>query len=131
MLDKFNSFIRKNENKSEPEKLDSKYLIQFVDDIINSLGDINGVDNIIKLKNFTVSGEESPDSSDKFVIRYLLHLNNVDMKELNLEIENCKSHLDSENLILDVGDPRPISDLKEAILIQVYTSKYRRSKKVK
>jgi len=125
MLDKFGSFIRKNEKKSESGKLDSEYLIQFIDDIINSLADVNGVDNIIKFAN-------ANDNLDhKFVVRYLLHLNNIDMEELNSEILNCKAHLKSENLILDVGEKRSISGLKEAILLQVYTSKYRRSKKVK
>jgi hypothetical protein len=100
MLDRFKDFFRKRQTKvpevtKVPVEFDSEYLVNFTNDIILSLNDINGVSvkkqsTSVDVKNF-----------ETFIIKYRVKISDdIDLTNLKLELLNCKSHLQSEDLIL-------------------------------
>ena len=130
MIDKFKDFFRKRKTNipevpKVPIEFDSEYLVNFTNDIILPLNDINGVyikkpwaskvvfgsTQLTALDNLDITATRrlfntTPDelnNTDSFVMRYKVKLsNNVDLTEFKLELLNCKSHLESEDLILDL-----------------------------
>jgi hypothetical protein len=127
MIDKFKDFFRKKQTKV-PEvpksSIDPDYLINFTNDIITSLGDLKDVyieDKIILKKpesfiEYKVKlGKRTIETPKYFIIKYKVKLgNNVDLNELKLEILNCKSHLQSEDLVLNLkGKKHIIVSLKD------------------
>jgi hypothetical protein len=140
MVDRFKDFFRKRKtNIPEVPKLpiefDSEYLVNFTNDIILPLNDINGV--YIKKPwaskvvygatqltalgdlNYTATNRlfnTTPDelnNTDSFLMRYKVKFNNdVDLTEFKLDLLNCKSHLESEDLILDLkGEKKLVINL--------------------
>ena len=72
-----------------------EYLVNITNDIISSLNDINGV----SVKNTSTSA--SVQNFETFIIKYRVKISDdVDLTDLKLELLNCKSHLQSEDLIL-------------------------------
>jgi len=102
-------------------------LINFTNDIITSLGDLKDVyiedKTIIKKPDSFIEyevklGKRTIETPKYFIIKYKVKLgNNVDLNELKLEILNCKSHLQSEDLFLDLRGKKhiivPLKDNKE------------------
>jgi hypothetical protein len=140
MIDRFKDFFRKKQTKVPevpklPIEFDSEYLVNFTNDIILPLNDINGV--YIKKPwaskvvygatqltalgdlNYTATNRlfnTTPDelnNTDSFLMRYKVKFNNdVDLTEFKLDLLNCKSHLESEDLILDLkGEKKLVINL--------------------
>lgn len=95
MIDKFKSFIGKLKNKKTPEVFDYDYNIDLINSVIQSLNDISGV-NVYK-SNVVV--QKSP---ELFRLKYHVHLIDPNYDEFINELLNCKSHLESENLIIEL-----------------------------
>jgi hypothetical protein len=140
MIDKFKDFFRKRKTNipevpKVPIEFDSEYLVNFTNDIILPLNDINGVyikkpwaskvvfgsTQLTALDNLDITATRrlfntTPNelnNTDSFLMRYKVKLsNNVDLTEFKLELLNCKSHLESEDLILDLkGEKKLIINL--------------------
>jgi hypothetical protein len=134
MIDRFKDFFRKKQTKV-PIEFDSEYLVNFTNDIILPLNDINGVyikkpwaskvvvgaTQLTALDNLDITATRrlfntTPNelnNTDSFVMRYKVKLsNNVNLTEFKLELLNCKSHLESEDLILDLkGEKKLVINL--------------------
>lgn len=95
MIDKFKSFIGKLKNKKTPEVFDYDYNIDLINSVIQSLNDISGV-NVYK-SNVVV--QKNP---ELFRLKYHVHLIDPNYDEVINELLNCKSHLKSENLIIEL-----------------------------
>jgi hypothetical protein len=91
MIDKFKSFFQKRKKENT---FDSEYTKDVISDIISPLEDVRGV-NISKL---------SSDDSKLFEVRYNLSLtSDVDLEEFKNELLNCKSHIESKDLVMFVS----------------------------
>jgi hypothetical protein len=95
MIDKFKSFFQKR--KKEKNKFDPEYTKNVISDIILSLDDIKGV-------TISKSNIVTQDRFDLFKVKYHFNwTNNTDIEEFKNEILNCKSHIESEDLIINVS----------------------------
>jgi len=94
MIDKFKSFFKKR--KKEKNKFDPEYTKDVINDIILSLDDIKGV-------TISKSNIVTQDRIDLFKVKYHFNLTNTDLEEFKNELLNCKSHIESEDLIINVS----------------------------
>jgi phenylalanyl-tRNA synthetase beta chain len=94
MIKKFVDFFKAN--KDNPIKLDVNYLSDFIRDLMNNLGDLNGVD-CKRIQRSVPS-----DISDRFEYRYTIRfdLNNINIDEFENEFKNIVSYLSSEDLYI-------------------------------
>ena len=93
MIDKFKSFFQKRKKENT---FDSEYAKDVINDIISSLEDVRGV--TISKSNGVVQ-----DESKLFTVEYRFYLeNDIDLEEFKNEILNCKSHIESEDLVMFV-----------------------------
>jgi hypothetical protein len=94
MIKKFVDFFKAN--KDNPIKLDVNYLSDFIRDLMNNLGDLNGVD----CKRIQKAVPSS--ISDMFEYRYTIRfdLNNINIDEFENEFKNIISYLSSEDLYI-------------------------------
>ncbi len=100
MIKKFIDFFKAN--KDNPIKLDVNYLSGLIRDLMNNLGDLNGVD----CKRIQKSVPS--DISDMFEYRYTIRfdLNNINIDEFENELKGIISHLSSEDLYLLFDDTK-------------------------
>jgi hypothetical protein len=94
MIKKFVDFFKAN--KDNPIKLDVNYLSDFIRDLMNNLGDLNGVD-CKRIQKAVPNG-----ISDRFEYRYTirLDLNNINIDEFENEFKSIISYLSSEDLYI-------------------------------
>ena len=94
MIKKFVDFFKAN--KDNPIKLDVNYLSDFIRDLMNNLGDLNGVD-CKRIQRSVPS-----DISDRFEYRCTIRfdLNNINIDEFENEFKNIISYLSSEDLYI-------------------------------
>jgi hypothetical protein len=100
MIKKFVDFFKAN--KGNPTKLDVNYLSDFIRDLMNNLGDLNGV--YCKCIQKAVPS----DISDMFEYRYTIRfdLNNINIEEFENEFKSIISHLSSEDLYVLFDDTK-------------------------
>ena len=94
MIKKFVDFFKAN--KDNPIKLDVNYLSDFIRDLMNNLGDLNGID-CKRIQRAVPS-----DISDRFEYRYTIRfdLNNINIDEFENEFKSIISYLSSEDLYI-------------------------------
>ena len=94
MIDKFKSFFLKRQKENI---FDSEYTKDIINDIISPLADVSGV--TISKSNVVVQ-----DESKLFRVKYHFNLkNDIDLEEFKNELLNCKSYIESEDLIMCVS----------------------------
>jgi hypothetical protein len=94
MIKKFKELF----NKKQQIDIDYDELKLFVYDIMQPLSDINGI-HIVK-SNSSIK-KEMKFFKMKFTVN-LIDLSDTTISELKSELKNCKSHLESENLDLQI-----------------------------
>jgi hypothetical protein len=94
MIKKFKEFF----NKKQQIDIDYDELKLFVYDVMQPLSDINGI-HIVK-SNSSIK-KDIKFFKIKFTIN-LIDLSDTTINELKSELKNCKSHLESENLDLQI-----------------------------
>lgn len=115
MIDRFKNFL-KRKNKNE---FDSKSAKDIINDIVTPLEDINGVTINISQGNVIQS------DSKLFLVKYNFHLtSDVDLEEFKNEILNCKSHIESEDLVmyLSISTRKNGKNISYAGRINIYTN---------
>lgn len=104
MIKKFVDFFKAN--KDNPIKLDVNYLSNYIRDLMNNLGDLNGVDCRRMQKSIPNV------SSDMFEYRYTIRfdLHNINIDEFKNEFKSILSHLLSEDLYIVFDDTKIKTD---------------------
>jgi len=112
MIDKFKSFFLKRQKENT---FDSESTKDIINDIIKPLEDVSGV--TISKSNVVVQ-----DESKLFRVKYHFNLkNDIDLEEFKNELLNCKSHIESEDLIMCVSIVIRINGESYDGVINIYT----------
>jgi len=98
MIKKFLDFF----NEDRPIKIDVNYLSDFIRDLMNNLGDLNGVECRRTQKAVP------SDISDRFEYRYNIRfdLHNINISEFENEFKSIFSQLSSEDLYIIFDDTK-------------------------
>jgi hypothetical protein len=94
MIKKFKNFF----NKKQQIDIDYDELKLFVYDVMQPLSDINGI-HVVK------SNSSIKKNIEFFKIKFTINLidpSDTNINELKSELKNCKSHLESENLDIQI-----------------------------